>query len=67
MTLTPMERVVSGLKDEARSLLPMDGETDFNPADWSGHNYDDAFQLGELVGRTELAREILTLLGETWQ
>lgn len=32
---------------------------DFNPCNFSGGNYDDAYYGGSEDGRTELAREIL--------
>jgi hypothetical protein len=34
----------------------------FNPCDFSGGNYDDAYSGGVADGETELAREVLTQL-----
>ncbi len=37
---------------------------DFNPCDFSGGNFDDAFYGGNADGRTELAREILEMINK---
>jgi len=35
--------------------------------DWAGGNVDDAFNIGSRDGRTQLARQILTDLGEKYE
>lgn len=47
---------------EPMNYHDMDG---FSPADWSGGNYDDAFDMGYSEGRALLAQEILRILDDT--
>ena len=50
---------------ERKTWADEDQETGdlFNPCEWSGGNYDDAYAGGVEQGRTELAREVLHALG----
>ena len=48
------------LENIAKRETWLDDE-DFNPYDFSGGNYDDAYFSGREDGRTELARELLNL------
>lgn len=60
------EKTIENLKKLAERKTWLDGvgenET-FDPQDWSGGNFDDAYAGGERAGATDLAREILTELG----
>lgn len=44
-----------------------DESEDFNPYDMYGGNIDDAYYGGQRDGKTELARDILTGLGISWE
>lgn len=51
-------KLVERLTKLAEKDLPSDAP-DFNPCDWSGGNFDDAYSLGVDVGETYVAREVL--------
>lgn len=59
--------IIERLKKAARRETWDDDESeDFNPDDYSGGNFDDAYFGGQKDGETHLAREILTNLGISW-
>ena len=41
---------------------PVDRGDDFNPAEYSGHNFDDAYQIGFSDGEEHLAQKIREIL-----
>jgi len=43
-----------------------DEDGTFDIENWAGCNMDDAYSRGLLDGEAELARTILTAIGETW-
>ena len=43
-----------------------DDNEDFSIDDYAGGNQDDAFYGGQRSGEINLAREVLTMLGEPW-
>ncbi len=49
------DRIVKLASDEARA-----DDEDFNPADWSGGNFDDAHSMGVDDGYIYLARDIIS-------
>ena len=58
---------IERLKKAARRETWDEGEDGgFNPYDFSGGNFDDAYQGGQDDGETHLAREILSALGISW-
>ncbi len=60
------EKTLENLKALAKRKTWVDnvGENEvFDPQDWSGGNFDDAYAGGERAGATDLAREILDELG----
>jgi hypothetical protein len=56
------DEVIKLLKTNAERRLALN-TSDFNPYDWSGGNFDDAWYSGADDGRCDLAREILDMLG----
>jgi hypothetical protein len=60
------DALIQKLKKLARRPSWQDHE-DFNPEDYSGGNFDDAFDGGVRSGETWLAREILDDLGISWE
>ena len=59
------EELIAKLKAEAKKEVSRD-DADFNAADYSGGNFDDAWCFGASDGRIELAREFLESLGIKW-
>lgn len=64
------EKIIQDLKTAARRKIICidlcDEDGTFNIDDWAGGNMDDAYSRGMLDGEAELARTILTAIGETW-
>jgi len=46
-------------KVAAKATKTDDEDEDFNPCDWSGGNFDDAYNMGVDDGEIHFAREIL--------
>ena len=42
----------------------LNNSEDYNPAEWSGFNYDDSYDLGRKHGRAELIEILIKLLEE---
>lgn len=64
------QKIIQDLKTAARRKIICidlcDEDGTFNTDDWFGGNMDDAYSRGKLDGEAELARTILTAIGETW-
>jgi len=58
-----IDNLISRARNETLLDRMADDEEDVNIFDFSGGNFDDAFNSGISAGRTELAREILDSLG----
>lgn len=56
--------VLNKIKSYAEEDSAYDDE-DFNPMEWSGGNFDDAFSLGVDEGYRQFARELLTMIGKS--
>ena len=56
-----MEKLIEKLKEIAAKKAGFDNP-EFNVYDWSGGNFDDAYQLGIGDGEVGLARELVELL-----
>jgi hypothetical protein len=59
------EELIARLKKLAENTVWLDDE-DLCVDDYAGGNIDDAFQGGQNSGQTELAREVLDVLGIEW-
>ncbi len=59
------EELIAKLKAEAKKEVSRE-DAGFNAWDYSGGNFDDAWDSGAADGRIELAREILESLGIKW-
>lgn len=57
---------IEQLKTRARRET-WDESAVFNAYDMSGGNFDDAYYGGQRDGKTQLARDILTGLGISWE
>lgn len=57
------ETLLADLRKQA-ARETWDESEDFNPMDFSGGNFDDAYWGGQEDGATHLARRVLTALGE---
>jgi hypothetical protein len=51
------------LKRLAAKQLPEDEAGDFNPMEYSGGNFDDAYRMGLDSGEVQLARQIMKVEG----
>jgi hypothetical protein len=60
------EEMITKLKKIAARETWFEDE-DFNPMDFSGGNFDDAYYGGLEDGRVDLAREILTSMNIKWR
>lgn len=63
MKNTLSKEFINKLEILAKRVCWSDNLEDFNPMDYSGGNYDDAYYGGTSDGETLLAREILSELG----
>lgn len=65
MTKTLSEEFIKKLLKQAEICMWTETKDPwgFNPADFSGGNYDDAYYGGQTDGETSLAREVLEELG----
>lgn len=64
--MTLSEAYIDSLRTVARIQCiddNIDAGDDIDIGDISGHNYDDAYELGKTSGEVALAREILHYLG----
>jgi hypothetical protein len=61
-TVAKAVEVLERLKKLAALKIASDNE-DFNACDYSGGNYDDAFDIGEWCGKVQAARDLLDELG----
>lgn len=57
------DELIEQLKKTAKTEIGPDEDDDFNPADYSGGNFDDAYGLGVEHGEVYAARSILDKLG----
>jgi len=57
-----LEELKKKLQAKAGTKVASDND-DFNAYDYSGGNYDDAFDQGQRDGEVQYARELLALLG----
>lgn len=57
---------IDQLKALAKRSAGWVDDEEFMVDDYAGGNIDDAYQLGEQHGATQLAREILDTLGVDW-
>jgi hypothetical protein len=60
------EEMITKLKNLAASETWFEDE-DFDPMDFSGENFHDAYDGGLEDGRVDLAREILTSMNIKWR
>ena len=58
-----MDKLKKILEELSKKNCALDDE-DFNVMDWSGGNFDDAWQLGFNDGQISLARELLKMMKE---
>lgn len=56
------EKIKNLLNNLAKRNCWCDNQEDFNPMDYSGGNFDDAYFGGYADGQAELARDILAML-----
>ena len=60
---TTIDKVIHLIKHHASFELRQDDD-DFNPYDYSGGNFDDAFQMGVSDGYILFAQELLRILND---
>ena len=58
MTNSEIEKLIQYLKELANGEVRSDDE-EFNPQDYAGGNFDDAYSMGVEDGTTLFARELL--------
>lgn len=61
------EAIIEKLKQTAKRSAHTDDIEEFNPYEFSGGNFDDAYFAGQEDGETLLARQILSDLGISWE
>lgn len=56
-----VEKLIERIRNIASEKVVGD-EDDFNPQDYCGGNFDDAFQMGVETGEVWFARELLSII-----
>lgn len=61
------DTTIEKLKTLARWTALTDNPREFNPAESSNGNFDEAYAIGAVDGECKLSRSILTELGISWE